>query len=111
MLKKFLIERSVPGIGNSSIGEFHQMTHISNDVLKTMGPDIQWRESFVSEDKIFCVYYATDENIIREHARRANFPIDHIFEIKSVLDPTTTTHGIETISEFNRKGPIDLQLS
>ena len=89
MLKKFLIERNVSGVGNSPQEEFEKMTKTSNQVLKNLGTDIQWRESFVTTDKIYCVYLAKDEDIVRQHAKLAGFPTDKISEIQTVLDPTT----------------------
>jgi len=90
MLKKYIIERNLEGVGNSSEEDFRKMTGSSNEVLRNLGPDIQWRESYVTGDKVYCVYLAKDENILRDHAKQANFPIDKISEVKTVLDPTTT---------------------
>ena len=89
MLKKFVIERNLEGVGNSSEEDFRKMTGSSNEVLRNLGADIQWRESYVTGDKVYCVYLAKDENILREHAKQANFPIDKISEVKTVLDPST----------------------
>ncbi|WPU64351.1 DUF4242 domain-containing protein [Peredibacter starrii] len=94
MLKKYIIERNLEGVGNSSEDDFRKMTGSSNEILRNLGPDIQWRESYVTGDKVYCVYLANDENILREHAKQANFPIDKISEVKTVLDPTTT--GLQT---------------
>lgn len=89
MLKKYLIERNVPNVGSSSEEEFKKMTGTSNEVLRDLGPDIQWKESYVTDDKIYCVYLAKNEEIIREHAKKGGFPSDKISEIKTTLDPTT----------------------
>ena len=91
MLKKYIIERNLEGVGNSSEEDFRKMTGSSNEVLRNLGADIQWRESYVTGDKVYCVYLAKDENILRDHAKQANFPIDKISEVKTVLDPTTTS--------------------
>jgi hypothetical protein len=101
MLKKYLIERNVPGVGSAQAEEYEKMTGTSNDVLKNLGPDIQWKESFVTDDKIYCVYLATDENIIREHAKLGGFPADKISEIKTVLDPTTVTQAEVSTGKVN----------
>lgn len=101
MLKRFVIERDVPGVGTSSKEEFERMTGTSNDVLQNLGADIQWVESFVTDDKIYCHYLAKDENIIREHAKRGGFPADKISEVKTVLDPTTTS-AYERASQTSR---------
>ncbi|WP_408097352.1 DUF4242 domain-containing protein [Peredibacter sp. HCB2-198] len=90
MLKKFIIERNIEGVGNSSEEDFRKMTGSSNEVLRNLGADIQWRESYVTGDKVYCVYLAKDENILRDHAKQAGFPIDKISEVKTVLDPSTT---------------------
>jgi hypothetical protein len=89
MMKKFIIERDAPGVGASSKDDFAKIAGTSNEVLQNLGPDIQWQESFVTDDKIYCVYLAKDEELIREHAKRGGFAADKISEVKSVLDPTT----------------------
>lgn len=89
MLKRYVIERDVPGVGGSSKEEFERMTGTSNEVLQNLGPDIQWIESFVTDDKIYCHYLAKDDKIIRDHAKKGGFPADKISEVKTVLDPTT----------------------
>lgn len=111
MLKKFLIERNVPGVGNSKASEFEKMTGTSNEVLQNLGPDIQWKESFVTDDKIYCVYLAKDENIIREHATLGGFPADKISEITTVLDPTTTGRQQNFKSSSKSDESTDLGLS
>lgn len=102
MLRKFLIERDVPGVGQSSTEEFQKMTGTSNEVLQNLGPGIQWKESFVTSDKIYCVYLAEDENIIRKHATLGGFPADKISEIKAVLDPTTQGSEYAPRSSMNK---------
>lgn len=89
MLKKYIIERNVPGAGASSAEQVQQMTAKSNSVLAKLGPKIQWRESYVTDDKIFCVYMAENKELIKEHARLAGFPADKITEVKMVMDPTS----------------------
>jgi hypothetical protein len=95
MLKKFLIERNVAGVGQSSSEDYKKMAGSSNDVFRDLGPDIQWRESYITDDKIYCVYLAKDENIIREHAKQAGIPADKISEVKAILDPTSEARGTD----------------
>lgn len=88
-MPKFLIEREIPGAGNLSADELHAISQKSCGVLSNMGPQIQWVESYVTDDKIYCVYIAPDEEMVQEHARQGGFPANRISEIKSVIDPTT----------------------
>ncbi len=91
-LKRFLIERDIPGIGNAPAKELGKAATVSNDALKELGSQIQWIESFVAADKTFCVYLAKDEAIIREHAKLSGFPATKITEIVATIDPTTERH-------------------
>ena len=88
-MPKFLIEREIPGAGNLSGQELQGISQTSCGVLEKMGPQIQWIQSYVTGDKIYCVYIAPNEEIIREHARQGGFPAHHVSEIKSIIDPTT----------------------
>lgn len=88
-LQTYLIERSVPGAGKLAAAELAGLTTHSNAVLRDLGPDVQWVHSYVTGDKIYCVYRATGPDIIREHARCGGFPIDAIHPIANVIDPTT----------------------
>ena len=88
-MPKFVIERQVPGVGRSSTVELQSMSQKSCDVLRTMGTDIQWLHSYVTGDKIYCVYIADNEARIREHARKAGFPADSVTRDNAVIDPTT----------------------
>jgi hypothetical protein len=88
-MPKFLIEREIPGAGNLSPQELQNISQTSSNVLQKMGPQIQWLQSYVAGDKIYCVYIAPNEEIIREHARQGGFPANRVSEIKSVIDPTT----------------------
>lgn len=94
MLKKFIIERDVPGIGNNNTEGFCNVAKASNTVLDALGNDIQWQESFIAADKTYCVYLAKDENIIREHARQSGFPANRISEVKRIIDPSTAVKSI-----------------
>jgi Protein of unknown function (DUF4242) len=88
-MPKFLIEREIPGAGSLSAQELQAISQKSCGVLKNMGPQIQWVESYVTDDKIYCVYIAPDEEAVQEHARQGGFPANRVSEIKSVIDPTT----------------------
>lgn len=89
-MPKFLIEREIPGAGNLSAQDLQGISQKSCSVLRTMGPEIQWVESYVTGDKIYCVYIAPDEAMVREHASQGGFPANRVSEIKSIIDPTTS---------------------
>jgi len=86
---KFLIEREIPGAGGLSAEELQSISQKSCGVLREMGPQIQWVESYVTGDKVYCVYIAPDEAAVREHATRGGFPANRVSEIRAVIDPTT----------------------
>ena len=88
-MPKFLIEREIPGAGSLSPQELQRISQTSCGVLQKMGPQIQWVQSYVTGDKIYCVYIAPSEEMIREHASQGGFPANRISEIKSMIDPTT----------------------
>ncbi len=88
-MPKYLIEREVPGAGKLSPAEVHAIAQKSCGVLNKLGPQIQWVESYVTDDKIYCVYISPNEEMIREHARQGGFPANRVSEIKSIIDPTT----------------------
>lgn len=88
-LKTFLIERDIPGAGQLSAADLKGISQKSCTVLKEMGPGILWVESFVTGDKIFCVYRASTETLLREHAKKGGFPITSIKEIQNVISPKT----------------------
>jgi hypothetical protein len=89
IMPKFLIEREIPGAGDLSAQDLQAISQKSCGVLKNMGPQIQWVESYVTQDKVYCVYIAPDVEMVREHARQGGFPANRVSEIKSVIDPTT----------------------
>jgi len=89
-MPKYVIERDIPGAGKLTRDELHAISQKSCGVLRNLGPQIQWVESFVTPDKIYCVYIAPDENAIREHARQGGFPANRISEVKTMIDPTTS---------------------
>jgi hypothetical protein len=88
-MPKYVIERTVPGAGQMDDAALQAIAAQSNTVLQEMGPQIQWVTSYVSDDKITCLYYAADVELIREHARRGGFPCDVIELVHSTIDPTT----------------------
>ena len=88
-LRKFIIERDIPKVGSFEREQLRQASAKSNEVLRQLGPDIQWVESFVAADKTFCVYLARDEAIIRKHAEISGFPATKITEVRKMIDPTT----------------------
>ena len=88
-MPKYVIERTVPGAGQMDSGELKGIAEQSNDVLRDLGPDVQWVHSYVVDDKIFCLYNATGEDIIREHGRCGGFPVDAIHQVRAVIDPVT----------------------
>jgi hypothetical protein len=88
-MPKYVIERPLPGAGKLSPSDLHQIAAKSNSVLRELGPDIQWVESYVTADKIYCVYVAEGPEPIREHARRGGFPAEAISAVATVIDPTT----------------------
>ncbi len=88
-MPKFVIEREIPGAGDLSPAELRGISQTSCGVLQQMGPRIQWLHSYVTGDKIYCIYIAPNEEAIREHARAGGFPANRVSEIKSVIDPTT----------------------
>jgi len=89
MLRKFVIERDVPGVGANSREGFCAIAATSNGVLRQLGPRIQWVHSYVAGDKTFCIYLAENEEVIREHARLSGFPANVITEVITVIDPST----------------------
>jgi Protein of unknown function (DUF4242) len=88
-MPKYVIEREIPGAGNMSPDELQAVSQKSCNVLQNLGPQIQWVESYVTADKIYCVYIAPSEDMIRSHAQQGGFPANRISEIKTVIDPTT----------------------
>ena len=88
-MPKYIIEREIPGAGNLTGDELQQISQKSCCILKEMGPQIQWLESFVTDNKVYCIYIAPDEKTIQQHAERGEFPANSIAEIKTVIDPTT----------------------
>jgi hypothetical protein len=88
-MPKYVIERNLPGAGQLSQDELREVSVKSNGVLSHLGPEIRWLQSFVTDDRIYCVYVAPDEDMIVEHARCGGFPADRISRVSAVIDPST----------------------
>ena len=88
-MRRFVIEREMPEIGSAARETFKEAAQKSNEVLTGMGPDIQWDHSYVTGDKIFCVYLAQEESLIHKHAELSGFPANKVTEVKRIIDPTT----------------------
>lgn len=88
-MPKYVIEREIPGAGKLSADQLQGISEKSCSVLKNLGPQIQWVESYVTDDKVYCVYIAPSEELIREHAKRGGFPANRISQIREVISPVT----------------------
>ncbi len=88
-MPKFVIEREIPGAGNLSRQELQAISQKSCSVLNKLGPQVQWLESYVTDNKLYCVYIAPDEAMVREHARQGGFPANRVSEVRTMIDPTT----------------------
>lgn len=89
-MPKYVIEREIPGAGALSADQLQAISQKSCAVLSELGPTVQWIESFVTGDKIYCVYIAPNEDAVREHATRGGFPANRVSEVKRMIDPTTS---------------------
>ena len=88
-MPKYVIEREIPGAGSMTAETLHSVAQTSCGVLRSLGPQIQWLHSYVTDDKIYCIYIAPDAETVREHARLGGFPANSVSEVKSIIDPTT----------------------
>jgi hypothetical protein len=88
-MPKFVIERDIPNAGKLSPEELRAISQKSCGVLRNLGPQIQWVQSYVTDDKVYCVYIAPNKEMVQEHAKQGGFPANRISEVKSVIDPTT----------------------
>jgi hypothetical protein len=88
-MPKFVIEREIPGAGDLSAEQLQGISQTSCGVLQELGPSIQWVESYVTDDKVYCIYVAPNQEIIEEHARQGGFPANRISQVHAVIDPTT----------------------
>jgi hypothetical protein len=92
-MPKYVIERELPGAGELSSGQLRALSQQSCSILKKLGPEIQWVQSYVTPDKIYCIYIAPNEELIRKHATEGGFPANRISEVFSMIDPTTAQSG------------------
>jgi hypothetical protein len=88
-MPKYVIEREIPGIGNATPQDAAGIAQKSCDVLRALGPEIQWLHSYVVQDKTYCVYIAPNAEMVRQHAAQSGFPADKISEVKAIIDPVT----------------------
>jgi len=88
-MPKYVIERAIPGVGSLSSEELQGIAQTSCGVLRDLGPEINWVHSYVTDDKIYCVYIAPNEELVRKHAEQGGFPADVVSEVKAIIDPTT----------------------
>lgn len=88
-MPKYIIEREIPGAGSLTQQELNAISQKSCGILSNMGPRIQWLESYVTDDKVYCIYIAPDEATVRAHAEQGEFPANRVSQIRSVIDPTT----------------------
>ena len=93
-MPKFIIEREIPGAGKLSSSDLQSISQKSCNVLNELGPAIQWVESYVVDDKVYCVYNAPSEDLIKEHARKGGFPANKISQVRAIIDPTTSEGSI-----------------
>jgi len=89
-MPKYVIEREIPGAGNLTSEQLKGISRTSCDVLQKMGPQIQWVHSYVTDDKIYCVYIAPNEEMVREHASQGGFPVNSVSRVSTMIDPTTS---------------------
>lgn len=102
-MPKFIIERKMSGAGKLSALDLCALSQKSCAVLEQMGPNIQWVESFVTDNKVYCVYIAPDEAALREHARRGGFPVDQICRVRAMIDPTTAESWSIQVNQSGKK--------
>jgi hypothetical protein len=88
-MPQFVIERDMPGVGSASPADLKAASQTSCGVLRELGPEIQWVHSYVTDDKLYCIYRAPNAEIVREHARKGGFPANSIQEVRAMIDPTT----------------------
>lgn len=112
MLNRYIIERKIPGVGAGSQEDFAAMSKKSNEVLSSLGPKIQWVQSFVTDDKVYCEYLAENEDLVREHAKLGGFPADSISKVSHICDPTTADSDFSELQNRpNATQNVDLRYS
>ena len=112
-MPKYVIEREIPGAGNMSPQELQAASQKSCSVLQNLGPTIQWQQSYVTGDKLYCIYIAPNEELIREHASQGGFPANRISEISTIIDPTTAEQQSANSNQQSvaRSGGLGLEKS
>jgi hypothetical protein len=91
-MKKFVIERNLPGAGNLSPEELQAISQTSCEAITDLGKPYHWIQSFITNDKIYCIHIAENEEVVREHAKKGKFPVNSVNEVKAVIDPVTSNH-------------------
>jgi predicted Rdx family selenoprotein len=99
---KFVIERDIPGAGRLGASELVSISQKSCAVLNELGPKVQWVQSYVTDDKVYCIYIASDAQAVLEHAKRGGFPANRISEVRNVIDPTTAELGKSGVTAGGR---------
>jgi uncharacterized protein DUF4242 len=99
-MPKYVIERTIPDVGKSTAMDLQAVSQKSCAVLKNLGPEIQWEQSYITDNKVYCIYIAPDEALIREHAKQGEFPADRISEVRTILIPPTPKR--RTVSLWRR---------
>lgn len=94
-MKKFVVERNLPGAGNLSPQELQDISQTSCDVISGLGKPYHWIQSYITGDKIYCIHIAESEEVIREHARLGKFPVNTISEVKTIIDPVTASYPVK----------------
>ena len=97
-MKKYVIERPILGVGSLTRDQLHVGSARSCAALEELGPDIQWVQSYVTKDKIYCIYLAANEELIREHARRSGFPAESIADVRAIIDPTMASAALAAVA-------------
>lgn len=95
-MPKYLIERELPGAGGFPAGALRGEAEKSNAAIAELGPEIQWQQSYVTDDKVYCVFIAANEELVREHARRSEFPLDRVSRVATMIDPTAAEAPVGT---------------
>ena len=88
-MPEYVIERDMPGVGSLGVDDLKNASQTSCSVLRELGPQIQWVHSYVTDNKLYCIYRATNEDIIREHAERGGFPVNKVSQVRNIINPTT----------------------
>ena len=89
-MPQYVIEREMPGAGSLSADDLRMASQTSCSVLRDLGPEIQWVQSYVTDNKLYCIYIAPNEELVHEHARMGGFPANHVAKVKTIIDPTTS---------------------